>query len=140
MRYAAVLLIAACLVAAGPQPQSSTQEPQSRRPYDPAGRRDPFLDLLDIRQSQQKSAVKGISEMSIADIGISGIVETRGKRTAIIAGPDGLPFYIREGDKFSDGYVMSIGHTEVVFQKTNERGIPLKTPKKVVKKIDLEGR
>lgn len=140
MRYAATLLIAACLVAAGPWSLSSQQEPQARRPYDPASRRDPFLDLLDIRQSQHKSVVNGITEMSIADIGISGIVETRGKLTAIITGPGSLPFYIKEGDKFSDGYVLSIGHAEVVFRKTNERGIPLKTPKDVVKKINLEGR
>lgn len=140
MRYAAALLIVSCLAAVGLGPQPPVQEPQARQRYDPAGRRDPFMDLLDARQSQQKSAVRGIAEMSIADIEISGIVETRGKRTAIITGPDSLPFYIKEGDKFSDGFVLSIGNDEVIFRKTNERGVPLKTPKEVVKKIDLEGR
>lgn len=141
MRYAAAILIVACLLATGPWSLSSQQEPQARRPlYDPAGRRDPFLDMLDIRQSQNKSVVNGITEMSIADVGISGIVETRGKLTAIITGPEGLPFYIKEGDKFSDGFVLSIGNAEVIFRKINERGIPLKTPKDVVKKINLEGR
>jgi len=108
--------------------------------YSPRGRRDPFRNLLAGREIKEKSSVAGIPQMSIDDVNLVGIVKARDKYTAIINGPQGFPFFIKEGDKFSDGHVHSIKDTHVVFRKTVERGIPLMKPKDIIKEISPEER
>ncbi len=108
--------------------------------YNPQGRRDPFRNLLAGREVKEKSAVSGIPQMSIDDINLVGIVKAKNKYTAIINGPQGFPFFIKEGDKFSDGHVHSIKETHVVFRKTIERGIPIRKPKDIIKEISPEER
>jgi Tfp pilus assembly protein PilP len=78
--------------------------------------------------------------MSIDDTTLVGIVKTKQKLTAIVSGPQGFPYFIKAGDKFADGYVLSINDYQVVFRKTNERGIPLMRPKDIIKEINPEER
>lgn len=108
--------------------------------YSPRGRRDPFRNLLSGRETKEKGTVVGMPQMSIDDINLVGIVKAKSKYTAIINGPQGFPFFIRKGDKFSDGFVYSIEETHVVFRKTSERGVPLMKPKDIVKEISPEER
>ncbi len=107
--------------------------------YDPAGRRDPFRDLLE-GQEAESDAGEGIAGMPIDDVVLMGITKTRGQLNAIIVGAMGFPKTIHEGDKFADGFVLSIHDTKVVFRKTRERGVPLYKPKDVVKEINPEER
>jgi hypothetical protein len=46
--------------------------------------------------------------------------------------------FAKIGDKFADGYVLSITATQVVLRKTHERGIPLMRPRDVIKEITEE--
>ncbi len=108
--------------------------------YSPQGRRDPFRNLLAGREIKEKGTALGMPQMSIDDINLVGIVKTKSKYTAIINGPQGFPFFIKNGDEFSDGFVYSIEDTHVVFRKTIERGIPLMKPKDIVKEISPEER
>jgi len=108
--------------------------------YSPRGRRDPFRNLLAGRETKEKGTVVGMPQMSIDDIHLVGIVKAKSKFTAIINGPQGFPFFIKEGDKFSDGFVYSIEETHVVFRKTTERGVPLMKPKDIIKEISPEER
>lgn len=108
--------------------------------YNPGGRRDPFRNLLAGREIKEKGLAVGMPQMSIDDINLIGIVKARGKYTAIINGPQGFPFFIKEGDKFSDGFVFSIKDTRVVFRKTIETGLPLRKPKDIIKEISPEER
>jgi Tfp pilus assembly protein PilP len=114
--------------------------PPQKGTYDPAGRRDPFKNLLGGKDIKEKSAVGGIPQMSIDDTTLVGIVKTKQKLTAIVSGPQGFPYFIKAGDKFADGYVLSINDYQVVFRKTNERGIPLMRPKDIIKEINPEER
>lgn len=114
--------------------------PPEKGTYDPAGRRDPFKNLLGGKDIKEKSAVGGIPRMSIDDTTLVGIVKTKQKLTAIVSGPQGFPYFIKAGDKFADGYVLSIKDDQVVFRKTNERGIPLMRPKDIIKEINPEER
>jgi hypothetical protein len=107
--------------------------------YDPAGRRAPFRDMLEGQEADAANA-EGIAAMTIDDVVLMGITQARGKLNAIIVGPQGFPKTINEGDKFSDGFVLSIHDTKVVFRKTRERGVPLYKPKDVVKEINPEER
>jgi Tfp pilus assembly protein PilP len=107
--------------------------------YDPAGRRDPFRDLLAGRDLTEKAG-EGLSVMSIADIVLIGITKYKDQFTAIINGPDGFPVKVSVGNRFEDGFVLSISETKVVFRQTKERGVPMFRPKDITKEINPEER
>lgn len=119
---------------------SPTLEEKAPVYYNPRGRRDPFRDLIAGREVKEKGLVRGLPQMSINDVVLIGIVKSKSKYTAIINGPQGFPFFIKEGDKFSDGFVLSIKESQVVFRKTKDRGIPLMRPRDIVKEINPEER
>jgi len=108
--------------------------------YNPAGRRDPFRDLLAGKELKEGSLAEGVNQMSLDDVILIGIVKAKGRLTAIINGPKGFPFYLHTGEKFADGFVLSIKDSEVIFRKTKERGIPLYKPKDIIKEINPEER
>ena len=114
--------------------------PPEKGTYSPAGRRDPFKNLLGGKDIKGRSAVGGIPQLSIDDTTLVGIVKTKQKLTAIVSGPQGFPYFIKTGDKFADGYVLAINDYQVVFRKTKERGIPLMRPKDIIKEINPEER
>jgi Tfp pilus assembly protein PilP len=116
------------------------KSPPEQGTYDPGGRRDPFKNLLAGKDIKDKSAVGGIPQISIDDTNLVGIVKSKQKLTAIVVGPQGFPYFVKVGDKFSDGYVLSINENQVVFRKTNERGIPLMRPRDIIKEINPEER
>ncbi|MGZ5495486.1 MAG: hypothetical protein ACXWFO_01930 [Candidatus Aminicenantales bacterium] len=105
--------------------------------YNPEGRRDPFKDLLAGRDMREKAAA-GENQMFIDDLVLSGIVKNKNVYTALIGMPQGFPMFAKVGDKFADGYVLSISETQVVLRKTHERGIPLMRPRDIIKEITEE--
>jgi len=108
--------------------------------YNPQGRRDPFKDLLAGRELKEKTGKEGVPQMSIDDVVLIGIVKAKGKFTAIISGAQGFPYYLKVGDRFVDGFVLSINDSKVIFRKTNDRGIPLLRPRDITKEINPEER
>ncbi|HEX2695717.1 MAG TPA: hypothetical protein VHP61_08170 [Acidobacteriota bacterium] len=151
MKKHAVIVLALGLLLTGPS-ASIPQErgtpsdkdrlmpPPAKGTYDPAGRRDPFKNLLEGKDVKDKSAPGGISQMSIEDTTLVGIINAEQKMTAIVSGPQGFPFFIKTGDRLADGYVLSITDSKIVFRKTNERGIPLMRSKDITKEINPEER
>lgn len=124
-----------------PQEGQILNELQPKAPtYAPAGRRDPFKDLLSGREIKEKAMAGGVAQLSIDDINLIGIVKFKEKLTAIINGPQGFPYYLKVGDKMLDGFVLSMTETQVVFRKTSERGVPMMRPKDIVKEIYPEER
>ena len=148
MRKAAILLIGISLAglaplvaqetAAEPPPQTApVLSVQTGFTYSPEGRRDPFKDLLGGRDLKEKSAL-GENQIFIDDLVLFGIVKNQNVYTALIGMPQGFPMFAKVGDKFADGYVLSITATQVVLRKTHERGIPLMRPRDVIKEITEE--
>lgn len=149
MRKAALLLMSIALAGLAPllaQETAAAPPPEQAPPaltvqtgftYDPAGRRDPFRDLLAGRDFQQKTAV-GEDQIFIDDLVLFGIVKSQNVYTALIGMPQGFPMFAKVGYKFADGYVLSITDTQVVLRKTHERGIPLMRPRDVIKEITEE--
>jgi Tfp pilus assembly protein PilP len=127
---------------AAPAPErESLAELRANQPtYDPSGRRDPFKNLLGGKELKEKAALGVAPQLFIDDINLIGIVKYKKKYTAILSGPQGFPYYFEVGDKLSDGFILSIGDTQVIFRKTNERGIPLTKPKDIIKEINPEER
>ncbi|HPW17758.1 MAG TPA: hypothetical protein PLP83_05200 [Candidatus Aminicenantes bacterium] len=148
MRKAACLLIVLSLAGLAPLPAQETAAPprtdvaplaavQTGFTYNPEGRRDPFKDLLGGRDLKQQTAL-GDNQMFVADLILFGIVKNRNVYTALIGMPQGYPMFAKVGDKFADGYVLSISETQVVLRQTHERGIPLMRPRDVIKEITEE--
>ena len=139
---AGILLAAAVPAPAGPRaaPQAGLQVPIQANSYDAAGRRDPFRNLLAGKELSEKKTIAGISDLQIEEISIIGLVKTKGRYEAVIGMPSGFPMTAREGDRFADGYVLSIREGEVVLRKTKERGVPLVKPKDIVREITSEER
>lgn len=106
----------------------------------PDRRRDPFRDLLEERESKEKNLLSGAPQLSIHEIILKGISKVRGTYVAIVNGTQAFPFFIKKGDKFSDGYVYSINDTSITFKMIKENGLPLRNPKEVVKELYQEER
>jgi Tfp pilus assembly protein PilP len=158
MRSKAVLvalLLALAAAAAGPAAAQKPVRP-GRKPsveeaakpvlqapaisYDAAGRRDPFRDLLGGQAIKESHASGDPAGMAVEEIQIVGVIKAKGAFRALIAVTDGFPLTAREGDRFADGYILSIREGEVVFRKTHERGVPLTRPKDIVRDITSEER
>jgi len=130
----------------GPQtPQEKEkqiQPPSSPLPfsYDPGDRRDPFRDLFAGRDVTEKKSVGELSDLSVDEVVLMGIVKIGGKYEAVIGLGQGFPITIHEGDSLADGFVLSIEESHVVLRKTKERGIPLTRPKDILKEISQQER
>jgi len=127
--------------AAKPEDQAAQPGLRSQIPsYDPAGRRDPFKNLLAGKEIKEKSEAGAMPQLYVDDVLLIGIVKYKNKYTAILSGPQGFPYYFAVGDKLADAFVLAISEDQVIFRKTNERGIPLTRPKDLVKEIKPEER
>lgn len=122
--------------------EKSLERPPERQlpAYVPGGRRDPFRDLLGGKEVKETAAVGEEGQLAIDDVVLVGITKAKGKFTAIINDPQGFPHFIKVGHKFSDGFVLKIDESTVVFRKTRGRGVPLRKPRDIVKALFPEER
>lgn len=131
------------LPAGSPRPVNGQETVVPRPPapsYDPAGRRDPFKDLFGGKDVRESRTATGPADLLVEEIQIVGIIKSKSGYRALIAMTDGFPLTAREGDRFADGYILSISDDEIVFRKTRERGVPLPKPKDIVRDITSEER
>lgn len=126
-------------VQAEPEKESAYKLEPRPPAYDPAGRRDPFKDLLGGNQTMERAGAEGAG-MSMDELRLVGIAKFRGKMYALVTGPQGFPYRIKEGDKFSDGFVLKITADNVTFRKTSEKGVRLPNPKDIIKDLVPEER
>jgi len=131
------------LTAQGEQEETPTKPPpevfeKTEQKYHAEGRRDPFRDLIAGKEVEEKAGQEGVSSYMIDDIVLIGIVKIKGKHIAIINGPQGFPYNIRPGEKFANGFVLSIDDSKVVFRQTKDRGVPLSRPRDITKEINPE--
>lgn len=136
----------ACGVDGATVPQNGAAGQEAAKPraqapsYDPAGRRDPFKDLLGGQSVKEHRSAGGPADLLVEELQVIGIIGSKGSFKALIAMTDGFPLTAREGDRFADGYILSIRAGEIVFRKTKERGFPLLKPKDIVRDITSEER
>ena len=77
--------------------------------YDPAGRRDPFRNLMEVDPSRKGDCVDGISCMLIAEIDLGGIVKDDSDGdVAMFTGSDNKGYFLRVGDSVFDGTITGI--------------------------------
>jgi Tfp pilus assembly protein PilP len=101
---------------------SSAQAKPEPYSYNAEGRRDPFLSLVGVG-SEPRSTKKGDgpASMSVSDVSVRGILQSRGALIAMVEGPDKKTYIVHQGDKFVDGTIKSITATGlVVVQEVND--------------------
>jgi type IV pilus assembly protein PilP len=108
--------------SAAPQTAPAVQPPSYI--YDPEGRRDPFIPLLnrgDQRGQGGSMRPDGLPGMMVGDVALKGIVLSRGSYLAMIQGPDTKTYIVRNGDRLFDGTVKAVTADAVVFvQQVND--------------------
>jgi len=109
--------------AAAPPPTQGSRTPATVAApqgytYDPAGRPDPFVSLVN-RGSDTRSATAmrppGLGGLSVDDAALHGIVRSRTVYVAMIQAPDGKNYTVRAGDRLLDGTVKAVTDGAVVF-------------------------
>jgi Tfp pilus assembly protein PilP len=107
---------------AGATPQSGPT-PAEGYTYQPDGRRDPFLNLLGTGSEPRNAGKRsdGPAGLTVAEISVRGVLESRGSLIAMIEGPDKKTYVVHTGDKFSDGVIRSItAQGLVIVQEVND--------------------
>jgi Tfp pilus assembly protein PilP len=109
-----------------PQPATAAPAPpppQEAYTYQPEGRRDPFLSLLGTGTEQRVTSRKsdGVAGISVAEISVRGILQSRGTLVAMVAGPDNKTYIVHPGDKLLDGTIKTITTQGlVIIQEVND--------------------
>ena len=104
------------------QPKAAPAPPPENYTYQANGRRDPFLSLLGVgADARQGRRVEGPAGMSVADITVRGVIESRGMLIAMIHGPDNKTYTVHQGDKLLDGTIRAITPQGlVIVQEVND--------------------
>jgi Tfp pilus assembly protein PilP len=111
--------------AAPAAPKSVGPTPPADYAYDPADRRDPFLSLInrgtDARGVAKTTRPEGLPGLTVEEVVVRGIVQSRGGWVAMVAAPSGRTYTIRPGDRLMDGNVRAItGQAVVLMQEVND--------------------
>jgi Tfp pilus assembly protein PilP len=119
-----VLAVQTPSTGSGQGTQPPAQTPADTYSYQPDGRRDPFLSLLgtgsDPRSSLSRKT-EGPAGMTLAEISVRGIMESRGTLVAMIQGADNKTYIVHQGDKLLDGTIKTITPQGlIVIQEVND--------------------
>jgi Tfp pilus assembly protein PilP len=102
-----------------PQPPPTAEAPPSPAAAPPAqeaytyradGRRDPFLSLVGQGSESKLTSRRGEgpSGLTVGEVSVRGIMQSRGSLVAMIQGPDNKTFIVHSGDKLLDGTIKSV--------------------------------
>jgi len=101
----------------------ATPPAQENYTYRAEGRRDPFLNLLGTGPQVAATSRRGEgpSGLTVGEISVRGIMQSRGALVAMIEGPDKKTYIMHQGDKFQDGTIKTITPQGlVVVQEVND--------------------
>jgi hypothetical protein len=129
-RFAAVMAVlvtwpaAAHLGAQAPRPDATHAAVPEPAPlpqgyaYNPAGRRDPFVPLLQRAADPRTTVVnrpEGLPGVAVTEVAIKGIVQSRGAYLAMLQAPDNRTYIVRNGDRLFDATVKAVTADAIVF-------------------------
>lgn len=107
--------------------QPALPSPPPNFQYNPEGRRDPFVDLVnrgsDTTRGNNLSAKRpeGVAGLETNALTVRGTMQSRGAWLAMVAGPDGKVYTVRAGDRLFDGVIRAItAEAVVILQEVND--------------------
>jgi Tfp pilus assembly protein PilP len=123
---AVALTLATVLKAQTPPPAprpsptvDSAERPESPEPYSyqSLGRRDPFVSLMGTGTELHAPATRGEGPagMTVAEIAVRGVMQSRGTLVAMVSGPDQKTYIVHPGDRLLDGTIKSITPQGMIF-------------------------
>jgi hypothetical protein len=99
---------------AAPAPPAAAAPAPTSAPYtyNADGRRDPFVSLV-TRGSDSKTAARGLAAdglaaLTVADVSVRGVMQSRGGYVAILQGSDHKTYIARANDRLQDGTIRKI--------------------------------
>jgi Tfp pilus assembly protein PilP len=102
---------------------AATPPAQEAYTYRPDGRRDPFLNLIGLGSEGKITSRKGEGPtgLTVGEISVRGIMQSRGALVAMIQGPDNKTYIVHQGDKLLDGTIKSVTPQGLIFvQEVND--------------------
>ena len=102
---------------------AATPPAQEAYTYRAEGRRDPFLNLVGTGTEGKLMSRKGEGPtgLTVAEITVRGVMQSRGSLVAMIQGPDNKTYIVHQGDKLLDGTIKSVTPQGlVVVQEVND--------------------
>jgi Tfp pilus assembly protein PilP len=112
--------------------------PAENYTYDPAGRRDPFLDLLNTGTDARPVVSRrgeGAAGLSVGDISVRGLMQSLGGFYALVQGPDGKTYMMHPGDKLLDGTVKTVNAEGLVIVQEVNDPLSLVKQREITKKL-----
>jgi Tfp pilus assembly protein PilP len=109
--------------AGAPAAAAPAAPAQEAYTYRADGRRDPFLNLVGTGTENKLTSRKGEGPagMTVGEISVRGVMESRGALIAMIQGPDNRTYVVHQGDKLLDGTVKSVTPQGlVIVQEVND--------------------
>lgn len=108
---------------------SSASRPDDRAAYDPSGRRDPFVSLLQVGDTKLPvgGRPRGVTGLLVSEVSLRGVLRSRGQLVAIIQAPDNKTYTVHPGDALFDGTVKVVAQDAVIFvQRVDDPLSPVK--------------
>jgi type IV pilus assembly protein PilP len=124
-------------------PGQTPEAAQGGYTYDPTGRRDPFVSLLNggaATRPNGASRPPGLGGLLVGEVSVKGVLKARGGFVAILQSPDTKTYLAHAGDKVMDGSVKSIMQDAVVFSQEVNDPLSLVKQREVRKTIRPETR
>lgn len=102
------------------RPDSATMSPAGGMSYDPSGRRDPFIPMIENNQQGQSDTVlPPLQRVGLTEVSLIGIVWGAYGYTAMVQTPDGKGYSLRRGTRVgpNNGVVSSITERGIIVQE-----------------------
>jgi Tfp pilus assembly protein PilP len=108
---------------AQPPAPPAPQPPPETYVYQSSGRRDPFLSPFGGNNESRPTSRRGEGPagMTLAEISVRGVLQSRGSLVAMVQGPDNKTYIVHQGDKLLDGTIKSVtAQGLIVIQEVND--------------------
>lgn len=109
--------------------------------YRPAGRRDPFRNLLQSRQRQLEAPLRrpgGLPGLMVDEVRIIAVAQYQGRWHAMLLGLDRRTYFVEVGSQLYDGRITEINEREVVFEQEVQDMMGARSTRPVAKKISTD--
>lgn len=107
--------------------------------YQAAGRRDPFRNLLQIRQRAINAPAQrpaGLPGFLVGEVQVSAVAQYQGRWHAMLVGIDQRTYFAQVGTQLYDGRIVEINDREVLFEQEVEDMMGARSTRQVVKRLN----